>query len=1347
MYNKPAFKLISIFYMLVCGILASAQSPHLFTLDDGLSSTLFKSLYLDSKGILWIGTEDGLNSFDGNKFIVHKNIPDDSTSIQNNFISTLLEDEYGRLLIGTYMGLQAYDHSSGKFITATENGKMFHDGINTIIQRKNGEIWCFGNRIMKLQDNPDTLQLVPVLPELGMANKAIEDRDGNLWISSDKDLYCVLADGTKKHYFGRAGDSRIQALTLNNEGILYVGTNRSGLWRYDATIDEFMPLYKGSDPMNILDFLVLDNGDIVITTDGTGIKLYNESDNYFDTYTFSNSNLDFRRLKTHQIVKDKRDNMWITIFQKGLLVVPPESNSFKYIGEKSFVNNVIGSSCITSIVDDQQNNLWIGTDNDGIYLLDSNLRQKRHFYGNGIPSVIMNLFQDSKDNIWVGSYTEGTGRINTKTSIYTPVTLNSDLNNSSATENVFGFTEDNNGNIYLATMGKGIFQYNYLDGKARHMSEVEDFVGKGCNWVASIYYSPLYEAIYAGTYSGLYKISLGKDKFNVELIIPDLIVHNIHESSDNGTLWLGTSQGLLKLDPLDNSYIKFTTEDGLPSNSIYGIEDVDGDLWISTNSGLSHFTKKDNKFVNFFVNDGLQGNEFYKGAALKSQNGILFFGGTNGITYFDPSEIGFPGRSWNVRINDLFLHGNPIKSGTKSGRRTIIDTDIHDAKSFHFSHNDNSFSIEFSTEELYRPQSVVFCYRLDDDDWTSLPYGTSTVNFSDLSSGKHRLTIKAVDNGVESKEREFTIDIAHPWWNTWLAHLIFTLFVIGCIMFIMWKLHLKARDKKRHIEEQHQKELNEAKLQFFINISHEIRTPLTLVMSPLKKLIETDTDEGRRKEYNIINRNANRILRLINELMDIRKIDRNQMRMSMKEIMLVPFINDLHDTFLPTAIQKNISLQFHANGKEHIKAWVDPSNFDKILMNLISNALKYTPEGGKIDIDINEGTNPDVEGPLHNYVEITVADTGIGIAPSEREKIFQRFYQVRNSQTGGTGVGLHLTHSLVRLHHGELSVHENTIAGKGSIFRIRIPQGDGHLSSEEKYEVAEEEPVQTSIVSEAETLTALIAEDPTDDVQRSRGETILIVEDDAEIRTYLQHELSSRYKIIACSNGKEALELLTKNGNNIDVIISDVMMPELDGIELTRKIKQNLNLNHIPIILLTAKTRDEDLIKGLETGADSYLTKPFNIKILRSKVDNLVKNNRRLRNIYNGTQSPKEHMKDIDASSGDDKLIARVMKVINKNLSNPDITVEMLAQEVGLSRVHLHRKLKELTNQSPRDFIRNVRLQQAARLLKEKHMSVAEVADLTGFKSPNNFATAFKNLYGIPPTVYMNQNDEGPQEA
>lgn len=1341
--HRNALKLISIIYMLMCAFFASAQSPHLFTLDDGLSSTLFKSLYLDSKGILWIGTEDGLNSFDGNKFIIHKNIPGDSTSIQSNFISTILEDKYGRLLIGTYMGLQAYDQATGKFNLATENGKMFHDGINKIIQRKNGEVWCFGNRIMKLEDDPNSLKLTPVYPELGMTNKAIEDNDGNLWISNDNNLTRLSPDGEKKSYFGKEGDSRIQALTLDNKGTLYLGTNRSGLWRYEPGKDEFIHLYKDSEPLNILDFLVLDNGDIVIATDGKGIKLYDASDNTFSTYTFSNSNLDFRRLKTHHVVKDKCDNMWITIFQKGLLVVPPESNSFKYIGEKSFVNNVIGSSCITSIADDSKGNLWVGTDNDGIYLLDPYLRQKKHYYGDNIPPVIMNLFIDSKDNIWVGSYTNGAGVIDGSTGVYTSVPLKSDISNGLGSENVFGFAEDKNDNIYIATMGNGLFRYNYADRKAKHMSDIEELVGKGCNWIASLHYSPERNAIFAGTYSGLYKISL--NKFDVELVVPDIIVHNIHESSDDGSLWLGTSQGLLKFDPEKKSSVTFTTENGLPSNTIYGIEDVNGDLWLSSNSGLSYYPKKDNKFINFFVNDGLQGNEFYKGAVLKSREGILFFGGTNGITYFAPSEIESPGRTWNIRINDLFLHGNPVKNGTKSGSRNIIDTDIHEAESFHFAHNDNSFSIEFSTQELYRPQSVVFCYRLDNDDWTVLPFGTNTVNFSELSPGKHKLTVKAIDNGVESKEREFTIDIAHPWWDTWLAHLIFTVFIIGCILFLVWKLHRNAEDKKRNMEEKHQKELNEAKLQFFINISHEIRTPLTLVMSPLRKLLETDTDEDRRREYNIINRNANRILRLINELMDIRKIDRNQMHLAMKEVMLVPFINDLRDTFLPTANQKNISLQFHADGKEHIKAWVDPSNFDKILMNLLSNALKYTPEGGKIDINISEGTNPEVEGPLHDYIEITVADTGIGIAPSEREKIFQRFYQVRNSHTGGTGVGLHLTHSLVRLHHGELSVHDNTEAGKGSVFRIIIPQGDDHLSQDEKYEATEEENVQQPIVSEADTLTALINENYADDVQRSRGETILIVEDDGEIRTYLQNELSSKYKTIACTNGKEALELLAQNGNSIDVIVSDVMMPEIDGIELTRRVKQNLNLNHIPVILLTAKTRDEDMIKGLDMGADAYMTKPFNIKILRSKIDNLVRNNRRLKNIYNGTQSPKEHMKEIDASSGDDKLIARVMKVINKNLSNPDITVEMLAQEVGLSRVHLHRKLKELTNQSPRDFIRNVRLQQAAKLLKEKHMSVAEVADLTGFKSPNNFATSFKNLYGIPPTIYMNQTAEGNQ--
>ncbi len=455
----------------------------------------------------------------------------------------------------------------------------------------------------------------------------------------------------------------------------------------------------------------------------------------------------------------------------------------------------------------------------------------------------------------------------------------------------------------------------------------------------------------------------------------------------------------------------------------------------------------------------------------------------------------------------------------------------------------------------------------------------------------------------------------------------------------------------------------------------------------------------------------------------------------------MPFIDDLCDLFKPVADSKDITLTFDHEGHDDMELWVDPANFDKIIMNLLSNAVKYTPNGGKIDIKLTSGTDDNTTGPLHQYAEISVTDTGIGIPESERQHIFKRFYQVRNNQTGGTGVGLHLTSSLIKLHYGTINIEDNP-EGQGTRFVVRIPLGHEHLPVNQL-----NIPMAQSSVPKHTTSMVLVPdinETDNDNVKVKVSERVLVVEDDEEIRNYVAHELSTHYKVDTCANGKEALDIIFKQ--QPDLVISDVMMPEMDGLELTRRIKKNINLNHIPVVLLTAKSREEDNLEGLETGADAYLTKPFNIDILIKTVNNLLKSHQRLRNTFSGNQTHDEKVDDIDTTSSDDKLMERIMKVLNKNLGNPDITVETLANEIGISRVHLHRKLKELTNQSPRDFIRNTRLRKAAKLLVEKKLTVAEVADLTGFRNPNNFATSFKELFGVSPTVYMEQHPDSPEE-
>ena len=557
-------------------------------------------------------------------------------------------------------------------------------------------------------------------------------------------------------------------------------------------------------------------------------------------------------------------------------------------------------------------------------------------------------------------------------------------------------------------------------------------------------------------------------------------------------------------------------------------------------------------------------------------------------------------------------------------------------------------------------------------------------------------------------------------------------------------LLMLEEENDEELREMAKEELNEAKLQFFINISHEIRTPMTLIINPLEKLLAEKKGGEVQKTYLMIYRNAQRILRLINQLMDIRKLDKGQMFMKFRETDMVGFIDDVMLTFDYMARKKKIHFSFE-HAMPQLKVWVDMNNFDKILMNIFSNAFKYTPEQGEITVSLSTGRDATRRDPLKEYFEITVTDSGIGLDREKIERIFERFYQIDNDVTKsnfGTGIGLHLSRSLVELHHG-IILAENREDAPGSRFVIRIPLGSAHLRTDELEDVeALITPHAVLVKPEKTDLEEVFEEEEgeEDEEGKKTGKAknrmrILIVEDEEEILSYLKEELEGDYRIMTRKNGREAYDTIL--ADTPDLVISDIMMPEMDGLSLCRKIKQNTNVNHVPVILLTAKSKPEDTMEGMATGADAYMVKPFNTELLKSTIANLLANRKLLKSKFSGAQQQEDKVQKLSMKSADEILMSKIMKVINENLSNPDLNVEMLAANVGLSRVHVHRKLKELTNLSARDFIKNIRLQQAAALLKEKKLTVSEVAYATGYTNLSHFSSSFKEVHGMSPKEYM----------
>lgn len=1316
--------------------LCYGQSYRLFTTDQHLSSSLINNIYEDSKGMIWIATEDGLNRYDGSKVTIYKHDIEDKHSLVHNYVCAIFEDSHGNLYIGSYGGLQIYNYAEDNFSprATDKEGKPFYNNVSSIIERKNGEIWVLGDylSVVTIAENKQPI-IERIEADIPIESSAymIEDDNGDIWASRGEGVYQIITENGRIQSKSHKLDASI-CLCKDTEGNIYAGSMHKGLHIFDKKQEKFVNIpYTTGENLPVKHIFLLDSDRILLSTDGKGAKIYNIRTKEFSNYTFESANFESSTLKVHAVMKDRDENLWFALYQKGVAMIPNISNSFGYIGYKSVNKNVIGTSCITSLYRGEKGTLWVGTDNDGIYGLTPDNQFKIHFAPSGsqnsVAAIIMTIHEDTEGNLWYGSFIDGMGRIDTRNG-------NRILHETLADQQgrkiqrVYDFEEDNDKRLWIATQGSGLYYHDLRKKQTYYASSAN--VGLN-QWICCLHYSKSSNMLYIGTYGGLYALDLETQQSKD--VLSRRIILNIYEDA-NGLIWTGGSDGLTVWNPQTQESITYTIEDGLPSNTVYAIQgDENGYLWISTNNGLSQFNPSEKNCNNFYVGDGLQGNEFTKNSSLKDADGTLWFGGINGITYFNPKDISVSSKPWNIRITDFYLHDGPVRKGSLSGGKPIIDCPVYEATEFHLSHNDNTFSIEFSPIEYDAPERLNYVCAINDGEWIQLPDGINRYPFYNLSAGTYHFKVKSVVNGVYSAEKTITIHIAPVWWASIWAKLIYTLIIIGVIALIVYQMPNRYRSKQQMLEHMHAEEIKEAKLQFFINISHEIRTPISFIINPLQKLMSTDHDKERSKLYHSIYRNSERILRLINQLMDLRKIDKGKMQLAFQETEMVYFVEEMCESLVEQANQKNISLQFKHEGIDAMNLWVDPNYFDKILLNILSNAFKFTPEHGEITIHLKEVQDNSANTPMNHYAEITITDTGSGIPEEELTHIFRRFYQAPNSNSvKGTGIGLHLTHSLVELHHGEIFC-QNNVPAPGCQFTVRIPMGKQHLSAEE---------ICTDTTSVRQTLqdpifeTNFIEEEhSTEDKNKNATHHILIVEDNDEIRRFISLELSSKYHIRECSNGKEAMEEIFRKAP--DLVISDWMMPEMDGLTLCRKIKTNINLNHIPVILLTAKAQEEDNIEALEKGADAYITKPFNSKILEKTISNLIQSREKLKNTYSGHQQQhNEQLDKIEIESPDEKLMARIMRVINNNMSNPSLTAEMIASQVGTSRVHLNRKLKELTNQTTREFIKNCRLKQAATLLSEKKQSIAEVAELTGFANPNNFSTAFKEQFGVSPSAY-----------
>ena len=1310
-----------------------AQMGKLYDADKQLSSSFTTQVYLDHDGFIWVATRNGLNRYDGYNFHIIKKETERQHGMASNYVNCIIQDKSGLFYLGMYGALQTYDGVTFRNVEVKDlNGNVVPCYMTCFLLRKNGEILAgtSGHGLLKITDREHAKQQNGPLKDILTIHSLEEDRQGHVWIVTDgQGLIEYDGKNAKKYFNSEDQRSTMRQVRLDLDGNLYVGTSNHGVYVRSAKGGEFKHLeVTGNKHVSAL--YCRQDGRMMIGFDGLGVAIYDPKTGQLDNNPYYNREVDLSRSKVYSIVEDASGNVWLGLLQKGIYMEPKSTIEFGYMGYKLGSQNVIGQACVISCIIDRKARCWVGTDKDGIYCLDSSQHLIKHFK-DGFPGSIMSITEDPLGRIWVGSYGEGFGYIDADAKTYHKHPL---YQGSS----IFDIQATKAGNIWVATMGQGLLKFDMAGNLLKtYTSSDKTPVDPKANcivndYISKISISPDEKRVYTATTLGVCCLDIEKDSWTstfgkncLNYGSPTRIAKEF-----SGRLWIGTNDGLLCYDLLKKQLKKYTSDKGLADNGIGTIEkDKEGKLWLGTDHGLCCYDPKTKLTQSFFIDDGLQSNEFSDGASWSNDMGntmLMLFGGVGGITWFQPEQIRQAKWDPKVRLVSFIVNQKPINSTSMSGGYQICDTTAIAADRFELSHHDNHFAIQLSTLTYDNPEHITYLYSINGEPYTRLQPGVNELTFTHLAPGTYRFRVKAERNNIETPEKAFTVIIHSPWYRSAWAY---CLYLIG-LGILIWQLVMNRRRKEQtrlRIQEHiHAEEMSDAKLRFFMNISHEIRTPMTLIVTPLLSLIKNEDDPHRKGVYETIKRNAERILNLINQMMDLRKIDKGQMQMRMKETDLVPFVKEIFELFQSQAKAKRLSFSFD-HDTDSLPIWIDRRNFDKVIMNILSNAFKFTPSGGEIGIRI---THDD------KNATIAISDNGEKIPEDKLDKIFERFYQTAstvNDRNVGTGIGLDLTRSLVELHHGTISAHN---LEEGCEFVVSIPLGNAHLKPEEM--IMEEEEVSNLVEPIIEETEEEESEMPVIDLPSNYRMTVVIAEDDDEIRGYLDSELSKDYDVRVCTNGREALSeiLHTKP----DLVVSDVMMPEMDGNTLCSKIKTNPSTNHIPVVLLTAKNRDEDKLEGLETGADAYIVKPFNMDILRRTIINLLNSHRLLQLKYGRNDSLEEQVEEVKMKSPDEKLLDRVMAAINEHLDDSDLSVDMIAEQVGISRVHLHRKMKELTGQTPHDFIRNLRLKQAANLLANHGMNVTEVMYACGFSNSASFSTVFKKFYGMSPRDYMKEH-------
>lgn len=1394
-YNYILTLLLSLFIDSSTTLAQSVKFGKL-TIEDGLSNNDVNTLIQDNLGFLWFGTEDGLNRYDGYNFKIFQHDPEDSNSLSDNAIWSLLCSKSGDIWIGTKAGIVSqFNPVTEKFKHWIPQPKL-KDGnsITALYEDTNGDIWI-GTR------NAGLYKLNPKLNEFNHWNtdnanpnrlshtsvrSIIQDHLGNIIIGTYNGLNIFNPnqpqDGFKKYFYQLDNQNSLYAnqiynltKSLINNKIIWVGTPK-GLNRFDPEKNFFdriripnaQKLQFGEGASTVIDELI--DGEIILWIDTySGLVRMNLTSN--SSQRFQQDDKDFYSIvdnRINKMIKDKSGVIWIAT-ENGISYYSPKNVRFNspfderinrylrieknkknlkaiaqndegttFFGysnglisvenkiEKSEVNNYsqFENLNIWTLAFQNDNSLWIGTFGQGLKQFDIKSSKVKDWElifqksNNPVVKFVKSLYADSKNNLWIGYWGSGLGRIFLKTGQTFVWNLEIDNQKGLSSGDVWTIAEDRLGRIWVGTSDGGLNLFEDKDGGVFKQWKHD----KGND------------------------ISLSSD--NIYSIIESSI--SKYDSEEiNVILWIATSKGLNQFivkSKSDNHYdynvetSSYGYKEGLADNSINSIlEDDDGNLWLGTSSGISFFDIKEKYFINFKNGDGINGTVMNMESAIKLDNGLMIFGSDKGMNVFDPKKIELSSFSPPVIITNFQLYNQSVKAGNNSPLKESISF----AKEIELKNYEDVFSFEFAALDYNLPKSIKYAYKMEgfDEDWTES--GTRRfATYTNLGPGDYIFKVKSTNaDGVwNSDVSSIRIMIHPPWWGTIWAYGLYTLLIIVGLLVIRRfeinrtklrnQLRLKEFEAKKNID------LQQLKSRFFANLSHEFRTPLMLIKGPVERLKNNEDFKSHINEIEMIERNSANLEKLINELLELSQLESSSIPLKAKKVNIVVLLRGIVSQFESIAEQKRIKLIFSTSCEVKI-IWVDKDKLEKIVNNLLSNALKFTSSGGQINVELNQSILNNNE-----ILELTIKDTGIGIPEDKLMNIFDRFYQVdatSQKSFGGSGIGLALVKEFIDLHRWEIEVESRQQIGTS--FKIKIPTDD-YLNEDEKIFYDEDDSKNDhKVLEEKVNHQKIINTDRTETIpsyQAKDKKIILIVDDSADIRNYLSGLLEKEYQISAASNGFEGIK--TAIEINPDLIISDIMMPSMDGMEFCQKIKSDWQTSDIPIILLTAKASFENKLEGLEIGADDYLTKPFESRELFVRIKNLIEQRIRIREKLITEQQNASEYENLNIA--DKEFIEKVSQLVKLNLDKTNFNTDHLAKELFLSRSQLHRKMISITGQAPGEFIRIIKLKHAANLLLEKKLSVTQIAYEIGFSSPAQFTRAFSKQFGCTPTDYLSNKKQ-----